>query len=133
MTLNKDQITKIVGIVMMSGLFGYVYVVYFWMPTAKKIAENAKKVEEIQNDIDKAKAAKAKCKNEFKAALARTGYSLADIRAFVAERPALRRPLQQVAETEGVVGRAANFVLHVARLMDREPAWTARRMRPAAA
>ena len=77
--------------------------------------------------------AKAKCKNEFKAALARTGYSLADIRAFVAERPALRRPLQQVAETEGVVGRAANFVLHVARLMDREPAWTAHRMRPAAA
>lgn len=63
MTLNKDQITKIVGIAMMSGLFGYVYVVYFWMPTAKKISENAKKVEEIQNDIDKAKAAKAKCKN----------------------------------------------------------------------
>lgn len=63
MKLSKDQITKIVGIAMMSGLFGYVYVVYFWMPTAKKIAENAKKVAEIQSDIDKAKAAKAKCKN----------------------------------------------------------------------
>lgn len=63
MKLNKDQITKIVGIVMISALFGYVYVVYFWMPTSKKIAENGKKVAEIQSDIDKAKAAKAKCKN----------------------------------------------------------------------
>lgn len=77
--------------------------------------------------------AKAKCKDEFKAAVARTSYSLADIRAFVAERPELRRPLQQVAQAEGVVGRAANFILHVARLMDREPAWAARRMRAAAA
>ncbi|OGS53566.1 MAG: hypothetical protein A3J79_07285 [Elusimicrobia bacterium RIFOXYB2_FULL_62_6] len=63
MKLNKDQITKIVGITMFSVLFGYVYVVYFWLPTSKKIGENSKKVEAIQNDIDKAKAAKAKCKN----------------------------------------------------------------------
>jgi len=58
MKLNKDQITKIVGITMFSVLFGYVYVVYFWLPTSKKIGENSKKVEAIQNDIDKAKAAK---------------------------------------------------------------------------
>lgn len=63
MKLNKDQITKIVGITMGSALFGYVYVVYFWLPTSKKISENSAKVEAIQKDIDTAKAAKAKCKN----------------------------------------------------------------------
>ncbi|MBI4802590.1 MAG: type 4a pilus biogenesis protein PilO [Elusimicrobia bacterium] len=63
MKLNKDQLTKIVGIAMFSALFGYVYVVYFWLPTAKKIEENSKKVADIQSDIDKAKMQKAKCKN----------------------------------------------------------------------
>ena len=61
--LTKDQITKIVGIAMFSALLGYLYVVYFWLPTAKKIGENSKKIAAIQSDIDKAKAQKAKCNN----------------------------------------------------------------------
>jgi predicted nucleotide-binding protein (sugar kinase/HSP70/actin superfamily) len=61
--------------------------------------------------------AKAKAKGEFKAALARTGRSLEDIRAFVAHRPELRRPFYPVPHQEGVAGVAANFVLHVSELM----------------
>jgi predicted nucleotide-binding protein (sugar kinase/HSP70/actin superfamily) len=64
--------------------------------------------------------AKAKCKLEFQAALTRTGYSLDAIRAYCAERPELRRPLQHIPHLEGVVGRAANFVQHVAAQMARE-------------
>jgi hypothetical protein len=67
--------------------------------------------------------AKARCKDEFRAAVARSGYSLEDIRAYVAAHGELRRPLHPVAHTPGVVGRAANFVLHVSRRMDRDPAW----------
>ncbi|MBU2573771.1 MAG: type 4a pilus biogenesis protein PilO [Elusimicrobia bacterium] len=63
MKLTKDQITKIAGITLFSALFGYVYVVYFWLPTAKKIDENSKKAASIQSDIDKAKMQKAKCPN----------------------------------------------------------------------
>jgi type IV pilus assembly protein PilO len=69
MQLTKDQITKIVGITMFSALFGYLYVVYFWLPTAKKTEENAKTIAAIQSDIDKAKMQKAKC-NNLEAALA---------------------------------------------------------------
>ena len=40
------------------------------------------------------------------------------VRAFVAERPELRRPFYQVPHRHGVTGTAANFVLHVSDLMD---------------
>ena len=66
--------------------------------------------------------AKARCKEEFQMALETTGYSLDDIRAFCAGHRELRRPLQIIPRHKGVVGRAANFVLHVARLMDDEQA-----------
>lgn len=69
--------------------------------------------------------AKSRCKEEFNAALARSGYALEDIRAFVAERRELRRPLQ--AQGSGAIGRAARFVQQVARRMDRDPDWAARR------
>jgi hypothetical protein len=62
--------------------------------------------------------AKVKCKDEFRRALARTGRSLDDIRAFVAARAELRRPLQRVPHEPGTIGTAANFCLHVASLMD---------------
>jgi hypothetical protein len=64
--------------------------------------------------------AKAQCKQEFGEAVARTGRSLEAIRAFVAERPELSGPIQPVPHHRGVVGRAANFVLHVGALMDKE-------------
>jgi predicted nucleotide-binding protein (sugar kinase/HSP70/actin superfamily) len=61
--------------------------------------------------------AKAKCKDEFTRSLERTGYALSEIRAYVADRPELRRPLRRVEHRPGVVGRAANFVLDVAERM----------------
>ncbi|MFQ5422873.1 MAG: activator of (R)-2-hydroxyglutaryl-CoA dehydratase [Phycisphaerae bacterium] len=61
--------------------------------------------------------AKARCKDEFKAAVARTGFSIEQIRAYIAEHRELRRPLQPVAHHEGVVGKAASFVLDVASAM----------------
>ncbi len=76
--------------------------------------------------------AKARCRDEFQAALTRGGYTLAQIQAYIALHPALRRPLLDVPHTTGVVSRAANTVLHVARAMDRDPAWARRRARPGA-
>jgi predicted nucleotide-binding protein (sugar kinase/HSP70/actin superfamily) len=61
--------------------------------------------------------AKVKCKNEFAEAVRRSGYSLEQIQAYVAANRELRRPLQVVPHHKGVIGQAANFVLHVASLM----------------
>ena len=64
--------------------------------------------------------AKAKAKEEFNRAVERTGYSLEQVRQYVGEHRELRRPLQRIAHVNGVVGRAANFVIHVGTLMDRD-------------
>ncbi|WP_083499350.1 activator of (R)-2-hydroxyglutaryl-CoA dehydratase [Thioalkalivibrio nitratireducens] len=64
--------------------------------------------------------AKSQCKREFEEAVTRAGRSLESIRAYVAVRPALRDPIQRVPRYPGVIGRAANFVLHVGALMDRD-------------
>jgi predicted nucleotide-binding protein (sugar kinase/HSP70/actin superfamily) len=61
--------------------------------------------------------AKARCKEELARAVARTGYALEEIRAYVSRHRELRRPLLRVPREPGVVGRAANFVLHVGRQM----------------
>jgi predicted nucleotide-binding protein (sugar kinase/HSP70/actin superfamily) len=61
--------------------------------------------------------AKAKCKEEFRRAVHETGYSLDELRAFVARNRALRRPLQNIAHRTGYVGRAATFALHVGDMM----------------
>ncbi|RMG97096.1 MAG: activator of (R)-2-hydroxyglutaryl-CoA dehydratase [Deltaproteobacteria bacterium] len=64
--------------------------------------------------------AKAKAKSEFNEVLAGCGYTLDEIRAYVAEHPELRRPLYHVPHVEGVVGTAARFVHHVAERMRSE-------------
>src|SRR5262245_47494817 len=66
--------------------------------------------------------AKSKCKEEFKRCVAETGYTLEQIREFVArpENRELRRPLQHVTHHKGVVGKAANFVMDVAEIMKSE-------------
>lgn len=61
--LTKEQIGQIAGAVLFSGLFIYLYLFYFWLPTSKKIEENSAKVESMQRDIDKAKKLKAKFKD----------------------------------------------------------------------
>ena len=62
--------------------------------------------------------AKATARAELDDALRSTGKRLEDIRAFVAARPHLLRPLYQVPRRPGVAGVAANFVWHVSDLMD---------------
>ncbi len=64
--------------------------------------------------------AKSKTKLEFKAALESTGYSLDEIKSYVAEHPELKTPMYKVPHCEGVVGVAANFVKHVGERMKAE-------------
>ncbi len=61
--------------------------------------------------------AKAAARNEFERALERSGRRIEDIRAFVADHPALRRPFYRVPRRPGFTGVAANMVLHVGDLM----------------
>jgi predicted nucleotide-binding protein (sugar kinase/HSP70/actin superfamily) len=61
--------------------------------------------------------AKVKCKNEFAETVKRTGYSLEQIQSYIAAHRELRRPIQEIPHHKGVIGQAANFVLHVASRM----------------
>ena len=64
--------------------------------------------------------AKARAKREFAEALEKTGLTLEQCRAFVAAHPETRRPMYRVPHTKGVIGTAANFVLHIAAHMKEE-------------
>jgi predicted nucleotide-binding protein (sugar kinase/HSP70/actin superfamily) len=68
--------------------------------------------------------AKNKAKKEFAAALERAGLTLDQCRVFVEAHPETKRPLYQVPHTQGVIGGAANFVLHIAERMKAEGART---------
>ncbi len=59
--LTKEQITQIAGALLFGGLFVYLYLFYFWLPTSKKIDEGTVKIEKMQRDIDQARMMKAKC------------------------------------------------------------------------
>ena len=61
--------------------------------------------------------ARAKARKEFSDALARTGRTLPELQRFASDHPELKRPTYRVPHHPGVVGRAANFVLHVSDLM----------------
>jgi predicted nucleotide-binding protein (sugar kinase/HSP70/actin superfamily) len=64
--------------------------------------------------------AKVRAKNETKSALAEAGTTLADVRAFVADHPEMQQPMYKYGHKKGVVGVAANFVLHAAERMKAE-------------
>jgi predicted nucleotide-binding protein (sugar kinase/HSP70/actin superfamily) len=64
--------------------------------------------------------AKVKAKREFEECLDRAGLSLEECRAYVDAHPELKRPMYLVPQVKGVVGTAANFVLHLAERMRRE-------------
>ena len=66
--------------------------------------------------------AKMKSKAEFRAAVEKTGYTIDQIREFIAspENRDLRRPIQHITHYKGVVGKAANFVQDVAEKMNRQ-------------
>ena len=61
--LTKEQIGQIIAGVLFGGLFINGYLFYFWLPTAKKIDENSKKVAAMESDISRAKMQKAKYKD----------------------------------------------------------------------
>jgi predicted nucleotide-binding protein (sugar kinase/HSP70/actin superfamily) len=63
--------------------------------------------------------ARTKAKAEFTSALARAGVSLNQCREFVERHPEMKRPLYTVPKQNGVVGVAANFVLHIGERMRR--------------
>ncbi len=69
--------------------------------------------------------AKLKCKQEIQRCTKRSGYTLEQIRAYVDAHPELQEPLQKLPHYDGVVGRAANFVLYVGGLMDQDTDWAA--------
>jgi predicted nucleotide-binding protein (sugar kinase/HSP70/actin superfamily) len=64
--------------------------------------------------------AKAKAKREFAETLERAGLTLEECREFVEAHPETKRPMYHVPHTKGVIGGAANFVLHIADRMKRE-------------
>jgi predicted nucleotide-binding protein (sugar kinase/HSP70/actin superfamily) len=64
--------------------------------------------------------AKAKAKTEFKNTLEKIGYSLDEIKAYVESHDELSRPFYIVPHTKGVIGVAANFVIHVSERMKKE-------------
>lgn len=74
--------------------------------------------------------ARARARKEWSEALERTGRSLEELRAFADDHPEIKRPTYPVPHHHGVVGRAANFALHVADLMAAGPARTTSGRRP---
>ena len=64
--------------------------------------------------------AKAKAKREFQETLEKAGLTLEQCRAYVEAHPELKRPMYIVPHTKGVIGTAANFVLHIAERMKNE-------------
>jgi predicted nucleotide-binding protein (sugar kinase/HSP70/actin superfamily) len=66
--------------------------------------------------------AKNKAKKEFAETLERAGLTLDQCRAWVEAHPEVKRPMYHVPHTNGVVGAAANFVLHIAERMKTEGA-----------
>lgn len=64
--------------------------------------------------------AKVRAKNEMKAVLSETGYTLEEVQEFVKDHPEMQQPMYKFGHRKGVVGVAANFVLHAADRMKAE-------------
>jgi predicted nucleotide-binding protein (sugar kinase/HSP70/actin superfamily) len=68
--------------------------------------------------------AKVKARAEFAQALSATSKSLDTIRSFVDAHPVLRHPFYRVPHPDGMTGTAAQFVRHVADLMEGRAAFS---------
>jgi len=66
--------------------------------------------------------ARIKARQEFADALAKTGRTLEELKAYVDEHPEMKKALYVVPKRDDVIGKAANFVLHVAERMANEGA-----------
>jgi len=64
--------------------------------------------------------AKVRAKNEIKRVLDETGTTLEDVRAFVQDHPEMQQATYKYGHKKGVVGVAANFVMHAAERMKAE-------------
>ena len=64
--------------------------------------------------------AKNKAKKEFRESLERAGLTLEECQRWVEAHPETKRPMYRVPHTKGVVGQAANFVLHIGERMKAE-------------
>jgi len=64
--------------------------------------------------------AKVKAKAEFEKIIGGVGYSLEEMRSYVNEHPELKGGMYRVPHHHGVIGTAANFVIHVAGRMKAE-------------
>jgi len=64
--------------------------------------------------------AKNKAKKEFRESLERAGLTLDECQRWVEAHPETKRPMYRVPHTKGVVGQAANFVLHIGERMKPE-------------
>jgi len=64
--------------------------------------------------------AKAKAKLEFQECLQKAGLTLEDCRRYLDQHPEIKRPMYRVPHVKGVVGTAANMVLHIAERMRQE-------------
>jgi type IV pilus assembly protein PilO len=58
--LTKEQMGQIAAGVLFGGVFIYFYLFYFWIPVARKIDVNSKKIASMESDINKARMEKAK-------------------------------------------------------------------------
>ncbi len=67
--------------------------------------------------------AKTQSRDEFRQALHECNLSLETARAYVARHPHLGGPFHPIPEHPGVIGRGANFIRHLARLMEHDPYW----------
>jgi predicted nucleotide-binding protein (sugar kinase/HSP70/actin superfamily) len=76
--------------------------------------------------------AKNRARAEFEGVLKATGKRLEDIEEYVSRHPELRRPFYPVPHRRGVAGTAAQFVVHVNDLINRERRfrWAVRRAAP---
>ncbi|MBI4165934.1 MAG: activator of (R)-2-hydroxyglutaryl-CoA dehydratase, partial [Acidobacteria bacterium] len=64
--------------------------------------------------------AKVRSKNELNAVLEETGVTLEEVREYAAAHPEMQKPMYQFGHRKGVVGVAANFVLHAAERIKAE-------------
>ena len=64
--------------------------------------------------------ARIKAKQEFAECLGKTGRTLDELKAYVNAHPEMKKALYLVPKRDDVIGKAANFVLHVAQRMEEE-------------
>ncbi|HET6463841.1 MAG TPA: activator of (R)-2-hydroxyglutaryl-CoA dehydratase [Candidatus Krumholzibacteria bacterium] len=64
--------------------------------------------------------ARIKAKQEFAECLGKTGRTLDELKQYVEQHPEMKKALYLVPKRDDVIGKAANFALHVAERMEKE-------------